>query len=500
MKTASPKQSQLKLSAKLPQRKLWIDGKWCESESKKKFVTINPATEEVIGEISEGGETDIDLAAKAARKAFESGIWPKMRANERAAILFKTAQLIRENLDDLALLETMDSGKPIKHSREIDIPATADAFEYYAGWADKLAGETIPVDPSFFSYTLREPLGIIGAITPWNFPMVMAAQKVAAALTVGNTIILKPAEQTPLTALRLAELMEEAGLPKGVLNIVPGFGPTAGAALVRHPEVDGITFTGEYLTGQEIMKNAAATLKRLSFELGGKSANIICADADLEQAAKFACEGIFFNQGQVCCAGSRVFVDDRIRRPFTQALLEHADKWQPGDPMDPKTEMGAVVSKEQLNKITNYIKIGQKEGAKILTDGRNAYPTGHKKGFFAGPTIFENVENQMRLAQEEIFGPVLAEIAFKNFDQVLAAANDSIYGLSAAVWTKDIQKAHKAAKVLKAGTVWVNGYGATEHALPFGGYKMSGTSGREGGIQTFDFFTQVKTVWIKLDS
>lgn len=496
MKTLSPKQSQLKLSARFPKTKLYIDGKWRDAGSRKTFSVFNPATEEILCEVAEGDASDIDAAAKAARRAFESGPWPKMRASERAAILLKMARLVRENLDDLALLETMDSGKPIQNSKDVDIPAVADAFEYYAGWADKLAGETLPIDPSLFTYTLREPLGVIGAITPWNFPMMMAAQKVAAALSVGNTVILKPAEQTPLTALRLAEIAEEAGLPAGVLNVVPGFGPTTGAALVRHPEVDGITFTGEYLTGQEIMKNAAPTLKRLSFELGGKSANIICADANLDDAAKFACEGIFFNQGEVCCAGSRIFVEEKIKKDFTQSLLEHSKKWVPGDPQDPKSQMGAVVSKDQLNKILSYFKTAQKEGAKLILDGRDSIPK--KKGYFIGPTIFDLVTNDMRLAQEEIFGPVLSEIAFKNFDEVLQQANQTFYGLAAAVWTKDIQKAHKAAKALRAGTVWINCVGNSEHGMPFGGYKMSGSSGREGGVHTFDFFTQLKSVFVRL--
>lgn len=327
----------------------------------------------------------------------------------------------------------------------------------------------------------------------WNFPLCIEAQKVAAAVAVGNTVVLKPAEQTPLTALRLAELTAEAGLPEGVLNVVPGFGPTAGAALVRHPEVDGISFTGEHVTGQEIMKNAAPTLKRISFELGGKSPNIIFADADLDEAADFACDGIFFNQGEVCCAGSRLFVEEKIRKPFTEKLLERADRWQPGDPLDPKTEMGALISEEQYEKVLRYVDLGEKEGADLLLDGRRP----RKKGYFVGPTVFDCVTNRMRLAQEEIFGPVLAQISFRNFDEVLTEANRTFYGLAAAVWTRDIQKAHRAARALKAGAIWVNCYGAFNHAMPFGGYKMSGF-GREGGIHTFDFYTQIKSVWIRV--
>lgn len=472
---------------------LWIGGKWVPSDSGRTFESVNPATEEVIANVAEGSESDIDKAAKAARQAFESGPWPRMKATERAKILCRMADLIQERREELALLETKDSGKPIQNSRNIDIPAAWKAFEYYAGWADKLAGETLPVDPEYFSYTLREPLGVIGAITPWNFPLCIAAQKVAPALAAGNTVLLKPAEQTPLTVLRLAEISAEAGLPEGVLNIVPGFGPAAGAALVRHPEVDGISFTGEYVTGQEIMRNAASTLKRISFELGGKSANIIFADADLDQAADFACDGIFFNQGEVCCAGSRLFVDEKIKTPFTERLLEKAKSWQPGDPLDPQTGMGALVSEEQFQKVLRYVEIGRREGARLILDGRRP----KKKGYFVGPTVFDGVTNQMQIAQEEIFGPVLAQISFQDFNEVLKQANQSFYGLAAGVWTRDIQKAHRAAQALKVGTVWVNCFGAFNHAVPFGGYKMSGF-GREGGVHTFDFYTQLKSVWIKL--
>jgi acyl-CoA reductase-like NAD-dependent aldehyde dehydrogenase len=478
---------------KLPPTQLWIGGKWVAAESGRTFETINPATEEVLGRVAEGGESDIDRAVTSARQAFESGPWAKMKASEREKILRRMADLIRNHQEELALLETLDSGKPIQNARKIDIPAAAEAFDYYAGWADKLVGETIPADPDYFSYTLREPLGVIGAITPWNFPLCIAAQKVAPALASGNTVVLKPAEQTPLTALRLAELSAEAGLPEGVLNVVPGFGPTAGRSLVRHPGVDGISFTGEYLTGQEIMKNAALTLKRISFELGGKSANIIFADADLDEASDFACDGIFFNQGEVCCAGSRLFVEEKIREPLTERLLEKARSWEPGDPLNPETQMGAIVSEEQFEKVLRYIQIGEKEGAELVKDGRRE----KKRGYFLGPTIFTHVSNQMRLAQEEIFGPVLAEISFRNIDEVIRQANQSFYGLAAGIWTRDIQKAHRVAHALKAGTVWVNCYGAFDPAVPFGGYKMSGF-GREGGIHTFDFYTQVKSIWIRL--
>ncbi len=478
---------------RLPKTGLWVNGRSLPAQSGRTFETINPATEEVITQVAEAGEADVEQTVQAARKAFDTGPWPRMRASEREKLLRKIAALIEEKGEELALLETLDTGKPIQNSRKIDIPAAGGAFDYYAGWADKLAGETIPADPDYFSYTLREPLGVIGAITPWNFPLCIESQKVAAALAAGNTVVLKPAEQTPLTALRLAEISAEAGLPEGVLNVLPGFGPDAGAALVRHPGVDGISFTGEYVTGREIMKNSASTLKRISFELGGKSANIIFADADLDQAADFACDGIFFNQGEVCCAGSRLFVDEKIRGPFTERLLAKAEQWKPGDPLDPETEMGAIVSEEQFEKILRYVEIGKKEGAHLLRDGRQK----KERGYFMGPTVFDRVTNEMRLAQEEIFGPVLAQISFRNFDEVLREANRSFYGLAAAVWTRDIQKAHRAVRALEVGTVWVNCYGQFDHAVPFGGYKFSGF-GREGGIHTFDFYTQMKSVWIRL--
>ena len=490
--------SSIKISSepksKIQTHKLWINGRWQESLSGKTFTSINPATEKDLAFVAEAQEEDIHKAVQSSRTAFDKGPWRRMKSKDRAKILRRMAELIHKNTDELALLETQDSGKPIKNSRTGDIPGSANAFDYYAGWADKLSGETLDLDPDYWSFTLREPLGVIGAITPWNFPLEIACQKASAALACGNTIVLKPAEQTPLTALRLAEISAEAGLPEGVLNVVPGMGTIAGAALVAHPDVDGISFTGEYSTGQAIMQNAAKTLKKISFELGGKSANIIFKDADLEKAAEFACDGIFYNQGEVCCSGSRLFVEKSIQEEFLARILDHSKSWQPGDPLKEKTKMGAIVSKEQLDKILSYITLGEKEGAKLILDGRLK----SKTGYFIGPTIFKDVKQPMRLAQEEIFGPVLSQIAFSDFNEALTQANNTFYGLAAAVWTQDIDKALNAARSLRAGAVWVNGYGKFDHAMPFGGYKMSGI-GREGGIRTFDFFTQIKSIWIRVN-
>jgi len=473
--------------------KLFIGGKWREAVSGKTFETINPATEEVIAQVAEGDRDDIDLAVTAARHAFETGDYPKMAARDRGRLLAKIAELILANKDELAALETLDNGKPIRESQAIDIPFAAAVFFYYAGWADKIHGETIPVAGPFLNYTRREPVGVVGQIIPWNFPLLMAAWKIAPAIACGNTCILKPAEQTPLTALRLAQLCQEAGLPDGVLNVVPGFGPTAGAALVAHPEVDKIAFTGEYITGQEIMRNAAGNLKRLSLELGGKSPNIVFADAEFDPAVHGAFTGIFFNQGQVCCAGSRLFLEDSIHDAFVDKLVSKARAIKQGDPLDPSTEMGPQVSQEQLDKILRYIAIGKNEGAKLITGGQRL----PRPGYFVAPTIFADADNKMQIACDEIFGPVLTVIRFKDFEEVAALANASPFGLAAAVWTRDIKKAHTLAHRLKAGTVWINCYNTFDAASPFGGYKMSGF-GRELGHHALELYTQVKSIWVNL--
>ena len=482
-----------KEEVKIKPGKLFIDGKWVDSVSGKTFDTLNPATEEVITSIAEGDSADIDLAVTAARKAFEDGPWGKTDARERGRILLRIMDLIEKNKDELALLETLDNGKPISETTNADLPLVIDCLLYYAGWADKIHGETIPVRGEFFNYTLREPVGVVGQIIPWNFPLLMAAWKIAPAIACGNTVVLKPAEQTPLTALRLGEICQEAGLPDGVLNIVPGYGPTAGAALAEHMDVDKIAFTGENTTGRIIMQAASKNLKRVSLELGGKSPNIVFADSDIDSAVAGAMTGIFFNQGEVCCAGSRLFLERSIHDEFVDKLSSRASSLSVGNPEDAGTQMGAQVSKEQFDKILGYIDTGKQEGAKLVTGGERC----GEKGYFIRPTIFDAVDNNMKIAREEIFGPVVSAITFDDVDDMVRQSNLSIYGLAAAVWTRDIKKAHRLARDLKAGTIWINTYNSFDAASPFGGFKQSGF-GRELGIHALELYTQVKSVWINL--
>jgi acyl-CoA reductase-like NAD-dependent aldehyde dehydrogenase len=486
------------MALKVKPGKLFIGGEWKDAQSGKTFNTINPATGDAITQIAEGDESDANQAVEAARRAFDEGPWyNKMSAADREKALWKIGDLIMKYADELAYLETLDAGKPISESRNIDIPAAADRFYYYAGWARHLHGETIPVRGNFFNYTLREPLGVVAAITPWNFPLLLAVSKVAPALAMGNTVILKPAEQTPLTALRLAEIAEEAGVPAGVFNVVTGFGPTAGAALVRHPGVDKITFTGETTTGKVIMRNATETLKRVTLELGGKSPNIVLADADLDAAARGAFLAIFYNNGQVCTAGSRLFVQAEVHDQFLEKLVDRTKKVSPGDPLNPKTRLGPVVSEEQLKKVLGYIEHGRREGAQVVLGGESA-KVGEMKGYFVQPTIFDGVFNSMKIAQEEIFGPVLATITFKDLEEAARLANETIYGLAAGIWTRDVKKAHDLARKIKAGTVWINTYNMYDSASPYGGYKMSGY-GRELGREALEHFTQVKSIWVDLN-
>ena len=482
-----------KKDVKIKPGKLFINGRWVDSVSGKAFDTLNPATEKVITSVAEGDSADIDLAVAAAREAFENGPWKKTDARDRGRILLKIAGLIERNKDELALLDTLDNGKPINETTKADIPLVIDCFLYYAGWADKIHGETIPVRGDFFNYTLREPVGVVGQIIPWNFPLLMAAWKIAPALACGNTIVLKPAEQTPLSALRLGEICQEAGLPDGVLNIVTGYGPTAGAALAEHMDVDKIAFTGGSATGRIIMQAASKNLKRISLELGGKSPNIVFADSDIDSAVDGAMTGIFFNQGEVCCAGSRLFIEKSIHEEFIDKLSNKAANMRVGNPEDTGTQMGAQVSKEQFDKILGYIETGKQEGAKLVIGGERC----GERGYFIKPTIFDAVDNNMRIAKEEIFGPVVSAITFDDVSEVVKQGNLSIYGLAAAVWTKDIKKAHRLARDLKAGTIWINTYNAFDAASPFGGFKQSGF-GRELGVHALELYTHVKSVWINL--
>ncbi|MDQ1613607.1 MAG: aldehyde dehydrogenase [Pyrinomonadaceae bacterium] len=479
------------------QYQLFIDGKWVDAESGKTFSTPNPSTGETLAEVAEADKADVDKAVAAARRAFE-GKWGRMSARDRGRLLYKLSQLIESKSSELAALETADNGKPIKESTYIDLPGVVENFEYFAGWATKIEGETIPVPGQMFNYTLREPLGVCGQIIPWNFPLLMAAWKLAPALAAGNTIVLKPAEQTPVTAMELGKLFQEAGFPDGVVNIVPGYGETAGAALASHPGIDKIAFTGSTEVGKIIARTAADNLTKVSLELGGKAPNIVFADADIEQAVSGAMMGIFFNQGQVCCAGSRLFLDERIKDEFLARFKERAEKVKVGDPMDMTTQMGPQVSEEQLTRIKSYVDIARGEGATVYTGGGTPeLADNFKNGYFFQPTVFSEVQNSMRVAQEEIFGPVASAISFKDEKDLVRQANDTIYGLSAGIWTKDITRAHRFAKEIKAGTVWINTFNMMNAASPFGGYKQSGY-GREMGKHALELYTHVKSVWVDL--
>jgi len=476
---------------------LFIDGQWVDAVSGKTFTTPNPATGENLAEVSEADKADIDKAVSAARRAFE-GKWSKISARDRGRILYKLSKLIEEHSSELAALETADNGKPIKESTYVDLPQVAENFEYFAGWATKIEGETIPVPGQMFNYTLREPVGVCGQIIPWNFPLLMAAWKLAPALAAGNTVVLKPAEQTPVTAMELGKLIQEAGFPEGVVNIVPGYGETAGAALAAHPGIDKIAFTGSTEVGKLIAKAAAENLTKVSLELGGKAPNIVFADADMDQAVSGAMMGIFFNQGQVCCAGSRLFVEEKVKDEFLERLKEKASRINVGDPMDKGTHMGPQVSEEQLSRIKSYVDVAQKEGATMLAGGESPKLEGaFQKGYFFQPTIFSDVNNQMRVAQEEIFGPVVSVITFRDEDDLIKQANDTIYGLSAGIWTRDITRAHRFAKEIKAGVIWINTFNQFNAASPFGGFKQSGY-GREMGKHALEMYTHVKSVWVDL--
>jgi aldehyde dehydrogenase (NAD+) len=471
---------------------LFIGSKFVPALSGKTFPAINPATEEPLCLVAEADKADVDLAVKAARKALESGRWSKMDAADRGQLLFKLADLVEEKAEELSALESLNSGKIITDARD-DVQGVVNILRYYAGWADKIEGGTIPVRGNFLSYTLRQPVGVIGQIIPWNFPLLMLAWKWGPALACGNTVIMKLAEQTPLTGMRMAELAQEAGFPDGVINVLNGFGETAGAAIVAHPGVDMIAFTGHVDTAKIIQKTAADTLKRSSFELGGKSPNVVFADADLEQAVAGAFRAVYYHAGQSCDAGSRLFIENGIHREFVERLVQRAKQRKLGDPLDSTTEQGPQISQEQMDKILGYVDLGCKQGANLRTGGHRA----GKKGFFVEPTIFDDVKDGMAIARDEIFGPVVSVLPFQEIEEVIHRANNTCYGLAAAVWTRDIDKAHLFAQQVKAGTVWVNCYEVVDATTPFGGFKMSG-NGRECGEAGLQHYTELKTVTVKL--
>ena len=480
-------------------RKMLINGKWVEAASGKTFPTYNPATGEVLARVAEGDREDIDRAVKAARAAFETGPWSRLTSSERGRLIWKLADLLEQHLQEFAELETLDNGKPLKVARAADVPLAVDLFRYMAGWTTKIEGNTIPISvpytpgAKYLAYTLREPVGVVSQIIPWNFPLLMAAWKLGPALATGCTVVLKPAEQTPLSCLRLAELVQEAGIPDGVVNVVPGYGETAGAALAAHPDVDKIAFTGSTEVGKLIVHAATGNLKKVSLELGGKSPNVVYKDADLDTAIPGAASAIFFNHGQCCCAGSRLYIEKPIFDRVVEGVAEQAKKINLGSGLDPATSMGPLVSEEQLNRVCGYLEAGFSEGATALSGGHRK----GDKGYFVEPTVLVNTREDMKVVREEIFGPVVTAMPFDDPEEILPRANNSEYGLAAAVWTKDISKAHRTAELLRAGTVWINCYNIFDAALPFGGYKQSGW-GREMGHDVLNNYTQTKAICTKL--
>ena len=486
--------SAVKPSVMVRAKKLLINNEWVDSVSGKTFATINPATAEEICQVAEADSADVDKAVHAARVAFETGPWRKATASQRGLLLHRLADLIEKHADELAQLEALDNGKPYSVASAADLPLVIACFRYYAGWADKIQGKTIPINGNYFCYTRHEPVGVVGQIIPWNFPLLMQAWKLGPALASGCTVVMKPAEQTPLSALRVGELLVEAGFPPGVVNLLPGYGPTAGAAIANHMDVDKVAFTGSTEIGRLIMQAAATSnLKRVTLELGGKSPNIVFADADMDQAIEGSHQALFFNQGQCCCAGSRLFVEEKCYDEFVEKSVARAKRRTVGDPFDKKTEQGPQVDSDQFNKVMGYIDAGKKDNAKLLAGGNRV----GDKGYFIEPTIFGDVQDNMKIAQEEIFGPVMSILRFKDLDEVVDRANKTLYGLAAAVWTRDISKAHAIANSVRAGTVWVNCFDVFDAAAPFGGYKQSGI-GRELGEYALHNYTEVKTVTVKL--
>ena len=480
-----------------PQR-LLINGRWVEAASGKTFPTFNPATGEVLAQVAHGGSADVDLAVSAARRAFENPAWRYMNAMDRTKLLLRLADLIERDAEELAVLECLNNGKPAKLTRLVEVEGSIKTFRYFAGWPTKFGGETLPVSPRggarILNYTTREPVGVAALIIPWNYPLSMAAWKVAPALAAGCTVVLKPAEQTPLTALRLGELALEAGFPEGVFNIVTGFGD-AGAALVEHPGVDKVAFTGSTEVGKAIVRASAGNLKKVSLELGGKSPQIVFPDAHLGDAAAAIAQGIFFNQGQTCTAGSRVYAHRECYDRLVAAVSEHAAKLKIGNGLDPESDFGPLISQEQWDRVSDYVDVGSEQGAKLIVGGRR--PPHLDRGYFFEPTIFGDADASMRIVREEIFGPVLSVLRWTDEDDLIRQANDSEYGLSAGIWTNNLKNAHRAASAIQAGTVWVNCFNLVDPATPFGGFKQSGW-GREHGRQAMEMYSETKSIWVNL--